>query len=109
MVDVDDDVDLDSSVELDGSEAIRRRLTPPSTSTSTSDRSAWTPPVPRGSTARSRVGSDVYVAVDVKGGVKVHVHVHVYVQGVDDGANAGASIAAASDGGIAHTARQAFV
>ncbi|HEX8115326.1 MAG TPA: hypothetical protein VF516_46685 [Kofleriaceae bacterium] len=30
---VDDDVDLDSSVELDGSEAIRRRLTPPSTST----------------------------------------------------------------------------
>jgi len=55
------------------------------------------------------VGSDVYVAVDVKGGVKVHVHVHVYVQGVDDGANAGASIAAASDGGIAHTARQAFV
>src|SRR5690349_5249167 len=31
---VDDDVDLDSSVELDGSEAVRRRLTPPPTSTS---------------------------------------------------------------------------
>jgi hypothetical protein len=31
---VDLDVDLDSRVELDGSEAIRRRLTPPSTSTS---------------------------------------------------------------------------
>jgi len=53
------------------------------------------------------VGSDVYVAVDVKGGVKVHVH--VYVQGVDDGGNAGASIAAASDGGIAHKARQGGV
>jgi hypothetical protein len=34
MTNVDDDVDLDSSVEVDGSEAIRRRLTPPSTSTS---------------------------------------------------------------------------
>jgi hypothetical protein len=34
-LDVGDDVDLDldSHVELDGSEAIRRRLTPPSTST----------------------------------------------------------------------------
>jgi hypothetical protein len=31
---IDDDLDLDSSVELDGSEAIRGRLTPPSTSTS---------------------------------------------------------------------------
>jgi hypothetical protein len=31
---VDDDIDLDSNVELDGSEAIRRRLTPPLTSTS---------------------------------------------------------------------------
>jgi hypothetical protein len=33
-VDIDGDVDLDSNVELDGSEAIRGRLTPPSTSTS---------------------------------------------------------------------------
>jgi len=32
---VDDDVDLDSSVDLVGSEAIRGRLTTPSTSTST--------------------------------------------------------------------------
>jgi len=28
-LDIDDDVDLDSIVEVDGSEAIRRRLTPP--------------------------------------------------------------------------------
>jgi hypothetical protein len=32
------DVDLDPTVEFDGSEAIRRRLTPSSTSTSTSTR-----------------------------------------------------------------------
>ena len=36
-LDVDDDVDLDSTVDLDGSEAIRGRLTPPLTSTWTSD------------------------------------------------------------------------
>src|SRR5215468_9397536 len=46
-----DDVDLDSSVEVDGSEAIRRRLTPPSTSTS--------PPSSRSVQARGTGSVDV--------------------------------------------------
>jgi hypothetical protein len=50
-LDVDDDVDLDSSVELDGSEAVRRRLTPPSTSTA--------PPLSRSDAARSTGSVDV--------------------------------------------------
>src|ERR1041384_624076 len=62
---VDDDVDLDSNVELDGSAAIRRRLTPPLPSPS--------PVVAlcRGSRHRigrrstARVGSTSYVAVEL--------------------------------------------
>jgi hypothetical protein len=45
-----DDVDIDSSVELDGSEAIRGRLTPPSTS----------PPLSRSVEARSTGSVDVH-------------------------------------------------
>src|SRR5262245_53991653 len=56
---VDDDVDLDSSVELDGSEAIRRRLTPPSTSTS--------PPL----SAPSRLAAQDRSTSNVDGGLNV--------------------------------------
>jgi hypothetical protein len=58
-------VDLDPSVELDGSEAIRRRLTPPSTSTSPVVALHRVLQHRFGRRSTSMVGSTSYVAVDL--------------------------------------------
>jgi len=62
---IDDDLDLDSSVDLDGSEAIRRRLTLPSTSTSSRVALYQGSQHRIGRRPTSTVGSTSYVAVDV--------------------------------------------